>query len=167
MLEQPTMRTSNPTLEFKTICCLLLHWCCNCILVILLDCMKDAIAQQHWYKPKRQKMLRQQHMAWNWCYLLTFQVSQTVFRHWQFASLQYTNGEEKGEREREREREQGPWQSISLYLLHNFIKYMIFLQFPTLSKQVVLITITLFQLPLLISSTIIFYHDQQNFWAGW
>jgi hypothetical protein len=25
-----------------------------------------------------------------------------VFRHWQFASLQYTNGEEKGEGEREK-----------------------------------------------------------------
>jgi hypothetical protein len=25
MPEQPTMRASNPTLDFKTICCLLLH----------------------------------------------------------------------------------------------------------------------------------------------
>ncbi len=40
-----------------------------------------------------------------------------MFRHWQFPSLQYTNGEEKGERERERERERTETLTIKITLL--------------------------------------------------
>ncbi len=64
--------------------------------------MKDAIAQQLLIQTHEAKNTKA--AAYNLKLILppASQVSQTVFRHWQFASLQYTNGEEKGEGEREK-----------------------------------------------------------------